>query len=55
MTSIVPNAARLAVALAVIEGAVWEVLAQDSEALERPETVATFARLFMAALNDVNS
>lgn len=55
VTGAAPDAARLAVALAVIEGAVWEVLAQDPGALDRPAVATTFARLFMAALSDVSS
>lgn len=43
---VVPEAARLAVALAAVEGAVWEILTQDQAALDRPETVAALARLF---------
>ncbi len=45
---------RLAMALAAVEGAVWELLTQDPGALDRPATVATFARLFMATLDDVS-
>lgn len=41
-----PDAARLAVALAAVEGAVWEILAQDQTALDRTETEAALARLF---------
>lgn len=40
------EAARLAVALAAVEGAVWEMLTQDQAALERPDTEAALARLF---------
>ena len=43
---IAPEAARLAVALAAVEGAVWEILTQDQAALDRPETEAALARLF---------
>lgn len=41
-----PAPAQLAVALAAVEGAVWEILSQDEAALDRPETVAALARLF---------
>jgi len=43
---VAPAPAQLAVALAAVEGAVWEILTQDQAALERPETVAALARLF---------
>jgi AcrR family transcriptional regulator len=43
---IAPEPARLAVALAAVEGAVWEILTQDQAAFDRPETVAALARLF---------
>jgi len=55
VTGAAPDAARLAMALAAIEGAVWEALAQDPGVLDRPAAVTTFARLFMAALGDVSS
>lgn len=48
-----PDAARLAMALAAVEGTIWEALAQDSGALDNPATVATLARVFMAVLGDV--
>lgn len=54
VTGAPPDLARLAVALAAIEGAVWELLAQDPRALDRPAAAATFARLFMAVLADVS-
>jgi AcrR family transcriptional regulator len=41
---------RLAVALAAVEGAVWELPAQDAKALDQPAAAATFTRLFVAAL-----
>ena len=50
VTSTAPDASRLAVALAAVEGAVWEMLAQDPEALDQPAAVTTFTRLFVAAL-----
>lgn len=43
---VAPAPAQLAVALAAVEGAVWEILSQDEAALDRPETVAALARLF---------
>lgn len=43
---IAPEPARLAVALAAVEGAVWEILTQDQAALDRTETVNALARLF---------
>ncbi|MFO1158549.1 MAG: TetR/AcrR family transcriptional regulator [Reyranellaceae bacterium] len=43
---VAPEPARLAVALAAVEGAVWEILTQDDAALDRPETEAALARLF---------
>jgi AcrR family transcriptional regulator len=48
-----PDAARLAMALAAVEGTVWEALAQDPGVLDNPATVPTLARVFMAALGDV--
>ncbi len=50
-----PDAARLAMALAAVEGTIWEALAQDPGALDNPATVPTLARVFMAALGDVSS
>lgn len=50
-----PDAARLAMALAAVEGTVWEALAQDPGVLDSPATVPTLARVFMAALGDANS
>jgi AcrR family transcriptional regulator len=54
VTGTVLDVARFAVALAAIEGAVWELLAQDPQALDRPEAAITFTRLFLAALGDVS-
>ena len=54
VTGTAPDLARLAVALAAVEGAVWELLAQDPQALDRPAAATTFTRLFLAALGDVN-
>lgn len=50
-----PDTLRLALAIAAVEGAVWEAVAQDARVLDRPETVDTFARLFVAVLGDVRS
>ena len=49
------DAARLAMALAAIEGTVWEALAQDPGVLDNPATVPLLARVFMAALGDATS
>lgn len=38
-------------ALATVEGAVWEALAQDPRVLDQQAAVATFAHLFMATLD----
>lgn len=43
------DAAQLAVALAAVEGAVWEMMAQDENAIERPEAIAALSRVFRAA------
>lgn len=43
---VAPAPAQLAIALAAVEGAVWEILSQDEAALERAETVTALARLF---------
>lgn len=40
---------RLAVALAAVEGAVWEMIAQDPAAIERPEAIASLSSVFRAA------
>lgn len=40
---------QLAVALAAVEGAVWEIMAQDEAAIERPEAIAALSRVFKAA------
>lgn len=45
----VPDGTQLAVAMAAVEGTVWEMLAQDPAALERPEAGLALARVFMAA------
>ncbi|TAJ35223.1 MAG: TetR/AcrR family transcriptional regulator [Reyranella sp.] len=45
----VPDAATLAVALAAVEGAVWEMLAHDDGVLERPEAIASLSSVFKAA------
>jgi AcrR family transcriptional regulator len=41
--------AQLAVALAAVEGAVWEMMAQDEAAIGRPEAVTALSRVFRAA------
>lgn len=43
------DAAQLAVALAAVEGAVWEIMAQDEAAIGRPEAIAALSRVFRAA------
>lgn len=40
---------QLAVALAAVEGAVWEMMAQDETALGRPEAITALSRVFRAA------
>jgi len=40
---------QLAVALAAVEGAVWEMMAQDEAALGRPGAIAALSRVFRAA------
>lgn len=40
---------QLAVALAAVEGAVWELMAHDEAAIGRPEAVAALSRVFRAA------
>lgn len=45
----VSDAATLAVALAAVEGAVWEMIEQDAGALERPEAIASLSSVFKAA------
>jgi len=45
-----PEAARLAMALAAVEGAVWEALAQDAALLQQPATARSLAAVFLAAL-----
>ncbi len=47
-----PDAARLAVALAAVEGAVWETLAQEDDMLDRPAMAVSLSRVFEAALGD---
>ncbi|TAJ40059.1 MAG: TetR/AcrR family transcriptional regulator [Reyranella sp.] len=49
------DAARLAMALAAVEGTVWEALAHDPGVLDNPTTVPMLARVFMAALGDATS
>lgn len=44
-----PDAARLAVALAAVEGTVWEMIAQDAAALDCPEAIASLSSVFKAA------
>jgi len=41
--------AQLAVALAAVEGAVWEMMAQDEATIERPEAIVALSRVFRAA------
>jgi AcrR family transcriptional regulator len=43
------DTAQLAIALAAVEGAVWEMMAQDEAALGRPEAIAALSRVFRAA------
>ncbi|MFN4014041.1 MAG: TetR/AcrR family transcriptional regulator [Reyranella sp.] len=43
------DAAQLAVAIAAVEGAVWEMMAQDEAAIGRPEAIAALSRVFRAA------
>ncbi|UYN94201.1 MAG: TetR/AcrR family transcriptional regulator [Enhydrobacter sp.] len=47
-----PETGRLAIALAAVEGAVWETLTQHSDTLVAPATAASLARIFRAALDD---
>ncbi|WP_421997230.1 TetR/AcrR family transcriptional regulator [Reyranella sp.] len=49
-----PDPARLALSLAVVEGAVWEALSQDPGLIEQPETLAMLGRLFTAALGELS-
>jgi AcrR family transcriptional regulator len=51
VTGAEPDATRLAMALAAVEGAVWEALAQDPRVLDQQVSVTTFARLFTATLD----
>ena len=51
VTGAEPDATRLAMALAAVEGAVWEALAQDPRVLDQQASVTTFARLFTATLD----
>ena len=55
VTGAPPDAARFAMALAAVEGTIWEALAQDPDVLDNPATVPTLARVFIAALGDVSS
>lgn len=50
-----PDAVRLAMALAAVEGTIWEALAQDPAVLDEPAMLPTLTRVFMAALGDVSS
>lgn len=50
-----PDAVRLAMALAAVEGTIWEALAQDPAVLDDPATLPTLTRVFRAALGDVSS
>lgn len=43
------DAAQLAVAIAAVEGAIWEMMAQDEAAIGRPEAIAALSRVFRAA------
>ena len=43
------DTADLAVALAAVEGAVWEMMAQDEGAMRRPEAIDALSRVFRAA------
>ncbi len=45
----VSDSATLAVALAAVEGAVWEMIAQDAAVLDRPEAIASLSSVFKAA------
>jgi len=45
-----PDATRLAMALAAVEGAVWEAMAQDPDMLRRPTAATSLGRVFLAAL-----
>lgn len=45
----VSDSATLAVALAAVEGTVWEMIAQDAAVLERSEAIASLSRVFKAA------
>lgn len=45
----VSDATRLAVALAAVEGMVWEMIAQAPVAIERPEAIASLSSVFKAA------
>ncbi len=47
-----PDPTRLAMAMAAVEGAVWEALAQEAGLLDRPAMVASLSRVFEAALGD---
>ncbi len=45
------DARQLAVALAAVEGSVWEIMAQDEAAMGRPEAIAALSRVFRAAVD----
>lgn len=48
------GATALSVALAAVEGAVWEALRQDPSGLNEADAVVTLAGIFEAALGDLN-
>lgn len=45
----VSDCATLAIALAAVEGAIWEMIAQDAAVIERPEAIASLSSVFKAA------
>lgn len=45
----VSDSANLSVAIAAVEGAVWEMIAQDAAVLDRSEAIASLFRVFKAA------
>lgn len=47
--AVAADAALLAVALAAVEGAVWEMIEQDQAAIGKPGTIAALAGVFSAA------
>lgn len=50
-----PDTVQLAMALAAVEGTIWEALAQDPAILHHSAMLPTLTRVFLAALGDVNS